>query len=245
MTEQSTNYSTIAPLSNVAAMAELYNRLETREPGLPGLGVFSGPAGFGKSFAGLFLANSKQACLVQVKDCWTKKALCQAVLRDLGVVPAKAIYEMVDQISEILARTDTPLLVDEADILVRKGMVEIVRDIYESSFTPVILIGEELLPQKLRKWERVHSRVLQWTQAKAADARDLEVLKSNLCPDIEIDPKILSEICKASHGSVRRMVVNLSRLKEFAAAARVRQVSAAVWTGEFDTGATPQPRRKF
>ena len=43
----------------------------------------------------------------------------------------------------------------------KKGLnEEIVREISEASQVPVILVGEEQLPQKLARVERVHNRVL-------------------------------------------------------------------------------------
>lgn len=61
-------------------------------------------------------------------------------------------------------------------------MVEIARDIYEGSGSPVILIGEEHLPKKLEQWEHVHGRMLDWvdlrSEAEAAAALALEAWKA-------------------------------------------------------------------
>ena len=51
-------------------------------------------------------------------------------------------------------------MIDEADYLVSRHMIEVIRDIYESSRATIILIGEEMLPQSLTRWERVHNRML-------------------------------------------------------------------------------------
>ncbi|WP_236549860.1 ATP-binding protein, partial [Profundibacterium mesophilum] len=80
--------------------------------------------------------------------------------------PKGTVSEMVEAISAELAMSDAPLLIDEADMLVKRKMIEIVRDIYEGSGAPVILIGEELLPQKLQQWERIHGRMLDWVAAQ-------------------------------------------------------------------------------
>jgi DNA transposition AAA+ family ATPase len=95
------------------------------------------------------------------------------VLGEMSLRPKATVGDMVDQIAQHLAILDVPLIIDEADHLVARRMIEIVRDIYEGSQAPVILIGEELLPQKLREWERVHGRMLDWVAAQAADLADL------------------------------------------------------------------------
>ena len=49
-----------------------------------------------------------------------------------------------------------PLVIDEADFLVKRGMIEIVRAIYKycaSAGSSIVLIGEENLPNALKMWE--------------------------------------------------------------------------------------------
>ena len=65
--------------------------------------------------------------------------MCEAILSEIGASPEATISRMVDQISQHLALSGAPLLIDEADYLVKRGMIEIVRDIYEGSGSPVIL----------------------------------------------------------------------------------------------------------
>ena len=176
MTQEARLFNSFAPLRNVSAFLTLLKAVQNRGQGLPGMGTFYGPSGFGKSTAAIYAANTADACLVQMKSVWTRKKLCEAILSELSLPPAATVANMVDQISEQLAITGTPLLIDEADVLVAKKMVEIVRDIYEASFAPVILIGEELLPQKLQRWERVHGRMLRWVAAEPGNERDFDLL---------------------------------------------------------------------
>jgi len=237
-------YNSYAPTRNVAAFLTLLDTVSTRDPGNPGMATFYGPSGYGKSTAAIYAANTVQACLVQMKSVWTRKKMCEAILGELSVRPARTVPDMVDQISEQLAITGTPLLIDEADVLVRKRMVEIVRDIYESSFAPVILIGEELMPQKLQQWERVHGRMLRWLPAEPANERDFTLLAGMRAPGIEIDPAVRSRLMDASRGSVRRVCINLDLLREHAALNGLSRIGPDDWRdGQFYTGEAPLPRR--
>lgn len=213
MTESSQIHNTLAPLRNVMAFMTMLDRLGTRSSGLPGMGCFYGPSGLGKSMAGIYGANSTRACLVQVKSVWTQKALCEAILRELGVKPAKEVYRMVDQISQVLAQDDVPLIIDEADFLVKKKMIEIVRDIYEGSFVPVILIGEEALPSKLRQWERINSRLLERVPAQPIDEEDFRALADIRCPGLTLAPDLAKAVRRASDGSARLAVNNLDTIR--------------------------------
>lgn len=244
MIEENRLYNSVAPLRNVAALVALIDRVEKRTVGLPGMATFYGPSGFGKTTAAVYAANHFDAYQVQVKSAWTAKKLCASILLDQGVKPTRTIADMVDQVSEELARTGRPLLIDEADHLVDRNMIEIVRDIYEGSGATVILIGEELLPQKLQKWERVHGRMLDWVGALPGDMADLGHLVPIYCPDITLSANLKDHLLKVSNRSIRRICINLSRVKEFAQTRGMAEVSREDWGKEtFFTGDAPAPRR--
>lgn len=244
MTHSTRHFNSVAPLRNVAALVALIDRVQDRSASLPGMATFYGPSGYGKTTAAVYAANRFQAYTVQVKSAWTKKKLCQAILADLGIPPAKTIADMVDQISEEIALTGRPLLIDEADFLVARKMIEIVRDIYESSGATVILIGEELLPQKLQEWERVHGRMLDWVAALPADASDVAHLAPIYCPEVELNADLKDYLLKVSNNSIRRICINLDRVLEFAKTRGLNRVSMNDWgKTDFFTGTAPAPRR--
>lgn len=244
MTETTTLYNSVAPLRNVAALVGLIDRVQNRTHGLPGMATFYGFSGYGKTTAATYAANKFQAYHVQVKSVWTSKKLCEAILTELGVRPARVIGDMVDQIANQLARDGRPLLIDEADHLVKKRMIEVVRDIYESSGAAIILIGEERLPQDLQQWERVHGRMLDWVAAQPGTIEDVAALAPIYATGIEIDADLRKHLLATSSGSIRRICVNLERVKEFAQTRGLRAVAASDWGQRgFFTGQAPTPRR--
>lgn len=244
MSQEAQSYNSIAPLRNVWALAELINRVESRAVGLPGMATFYGPSGYGKTTAATYAANKFRAYSVQIKSAWTARKLCMSILLDLGIQPARTVADMIDQISAELASTGRPLIIDEADFLVQRKMIEIVRDIYESSGACVILIGEELLPQKLQKWERVHGRMLDWIPAQPADLKDVAHLAQIYCPGVELSEDLKQRILIESRASIRRICIHLGKVLE---QSRLRGVqsfeTAQIPQGLFTTGEAPKPRR--
>ncbi|KAB2860460.1 MAG: ATP-binding protein, partial [Bauldia sp.] len=121
----------VAPLKNVAACLTLVDQLIHRPPHLPSIGVFSGFSGYGKTMAAQYAWNRTNALFVEVFDYWTRKKFCQALLAELGV--AKARGTIGDMMDEIIARLGDdparPLIIDEADKLVDRGMIENLREI--------------------------------------------------------------------------------------------------------------------
>lgn len=247
MSFDATPVNTIAPLRNVVLLDELVERILNRDPNLPGFGCHHGPSGYGKSFATMYAANRHRAYHVEVKSVWTKKHLCLSILKDMGVAPAKTIPEMVEQIGEQLALSRRPLLIDEADYLVDKGLIHTVKDIYECSHGTIVLIGEELLPHKLQKIERVHGRMFDWVPAEPGTLADAKHLARLYCRGIAVADDLMEALFHKSTGSVRRISVNLARVHELAQGADMQAIDLATWEslgGVFFTGAAPT-RRDF
>ena len=218
----------IANINNLSLVAIAMERLMNRPDGLPGLGVLYGPSGYGKTTATVAVANSTQAYYVQLRSAWSKKTLLEKICFEMGIPAAKTTAANLDVICEQLAASQRPLILDEADYLVAKaGMVELVRDIYEGSQSPIMLVGEEMLPNKLKKYERFHGRVLNWLPAQPVSADDAALLAQAYAPDVAVGADVLAHIVDIAHGSVRRVTVNLVNLAEAAAVAGVDALDMA------------------
>lgn len=232
---------TIAPLVNVSLAMAGMKRAQGRDLDLPGLVVMHGPSGWGKTTAAIYAANKTRAYHVQGRSTWTRKAMLEAILKEMAIQPARTINEMVDQVAEQLNLSGRPLIIDEMDHLVERKLVEVVRDVYEASQAAILLIGEELLPTRLRAWERFHGRVLDWVGAQPAGIDDARVLAQHFC-DVQVGHDLLAEITDKARGSVRRIRVNLAQVEEFGRSHGLEMVDKAAYTGQIFTGEAP--RRK-
>lgn len=234
------------PIKNVASFMAMTQRLIQRDPHLPGICVCSGPSGFGKSYASIFAQNRTGALRVEVGDSWRRGTFLRAVLKEFGVHNPRrsTIADMAEEAIAALGQDPSkPLIIDEADKLVDKGMIEIVREVHEFSGAPVILIGEEKLPDKLLAVERVHNRVLDWMQAQPCDLDDTRTLAAAFTDSVEVADDLLDLIREQSGGRARRIVVNLSRVAEFARNHRLAVVDVKRWgASPLHTGEPPHAR---
>lgn len=232
-----------APLANVALCLGALEKLKNRPPHLPGIGVFYGPSGYGKSTAAAIGCIRHDAYYVQARSSWTKKAAHQAILKEMGVTPGKTLADMADQVAEQLVLSARPLIVDEADYLVDRGSIEIIRDIYEASQAAIMLIGEEALPNKLKRYERFHGRVLAWTPAQPASPDDALALRDLYGTRAAIADDLMALIHEQAHGSVRRIVVNIELVQDTAKSLGLNSMDAAAWGGRpLYTGDAPSRR---
>ena len=235
--------SHVAQIHNLSLVRTATERLAGRTAGLPGMAVLYGPAGYGKTTAALAIANENRAYFVQMRSAWKCKALLEKVLLEMGAKPHGTIPQMLDQVCEQLATSGRMLMIDEFDYCVRNdAMIELVRDIYEGSQSTLLLLGEELLPQKLKKWERFHSRILSWIPAQPISLQDANALAPIYCPGIDVADDLLSLLVQRSGGSVRRVSVNLASIYETASLEGWDSATLAGW-GERPIYTGEAPRR--
>jgi len=231
---------TIAPLTNVALCNQALTTAINRPQHLPGIIAFYGYSGIGKSVSAAYAANTHRAYYVEVKRTWTGKALLQNILKEMGVKPAKVMYEMTDQIAEQLSLSGRPLIIDEMDHVVAKGYVEIIRDIYESSNAPILIIGEEHLEKSLQPYERFHNRVLDWKPAQPASVADMRQLVKLYSGDVDIADDLLALVQQQCNGGIRRICVNIERIRQVALTEGAEQMDSQSWGGrELFTGNAP------
>lgn len=243
MTRNKTLGNKVQPLRNVVALNNLVQSLKSRHEDLPGLGVFFGPPGLGKTFGCIFAQVQHDAILVTVQELWTKRDLLEAVLNELSIAPAKRLADMGKQANQGLAIAHRPLIIDEADYALQRGLLSVVRDMHDGSGTPIVLIGMEKFPQKLQTLELIEQRVFAWVQAMQCNERDARLLVQKYANGIEIDDTMLDHIMTINNRNARRMSKDIVYLVEICRQEGVTKVTRDSWGNRplFHTKA-PAPR---
>jgi DNA transposition AAA+ family ATPase len=236
----------VTGLANVALALKLCHDLVNRPQNLPGLGVMSGFSGLGKSMAMSVVANKHRAAHVAVKSFDTKKSLLQAIAHELGIQPGGRITipDLVTEIADELVRSERPLILDDAHHLVNRNSIELVKDIYETSFAPILLVAEERFPKQLRKWEQVHNRVLYWVQAELCSISDAHKLAKLYAPGNSFADDWLGKCLDQVQHITRRVCTNIENARKVAAEEGHRGEITLKWWGDrgFITGQAPQAR---
>lgn len=229
------NTSGAAPLQNMEMLDALVAKAIDRDEHLPGIVGFSGPSGFGKSTAAAFVSARRMAAYIEVRSVWTKKAFLENLVRLLGMAPRKTINELLEQATEELAMTQRPLMIDEFDHAIEQNLIELVRDIYEQAKSPIVIIGEERLQMKLKKWERFDGRVFTWAQAMPADLADARSLNQHYKPGIYVEDDLLQQVpCYEHLSPVRqRAILNMAFQLGVDGVLKFRRMIAALDRGDY------------
>ncbi len=237
-------FGSVAPLKNVAECMAVAQKIIDRPAGVDGLGLFYGPSGYGKSKASQYVQNKFKAIYIEVFEYWNKQKLCKAILSELGVANPKGTFiELMDQILRTLQ--DDPnrlLIIDEADKLIDKHMIEFVRDIYKGARIPVLLVGEERLPDKLKAYERCENRVTGFGMANPCDLTDAQHLARIYQRQLSVSDDLLGHIVHETNGVTSRVVTSLAEVGQWARANQLLEVDLKAYSGSIFTGRAPRRR---
>lgn len=234
-----------APLRNVTLCLQLITRLNERPSHLPGFGVFYGPSGYGKTTAAIYGAQRTSAYYVECGASWTAGTLVEAISYEVTGQPGRGtVARQTAEIIKLLAQDPRPIIIDEADHLIKKTMVDVVREISDKSSVPVILIGEEQLPLKLRAFERAHNRVLEWTPAEPSDIADAKSLAKIYLPELAIGEDLMKHIVETTAGVTRQIVINIDRIRELALQHNIKKVALSDWGDQDVYTGSPKPRTR-
>ncbi len=244
MNDRLTVSNTIAPIETVKRCMMAMNQAVERSDHLPGIVALYGPSGVGKSKAAAVAANTFQAYYVEMCSIWRKKDLLTAIIKEMGISPARTMTGIFNQICEELALSRKPLIIDEFDYAVEKNMVDLIRDIYERSNSAILLIGEEHLSTKiLRCSERFHNRMLYWAEAESSSTSDARQLRDFYCKDIHVADDLVEYIRQFNNGCVRRICVNIDLVINDAQRNGMKAVTRADWGDKELYSGAPRARR--
>ena len=223
--------ATTAKTKNVMAAFDAYQTIQqAATEGAPAMCMFSGQAGLGKTTAGAFLFVQADGVLVRCLKSDTMGTLLERLAQDLGLDKRQRKADMINYIVKELAVTGKPLFIDEADYLADKSEVlETLRDIYDLSGVPIILIGYEHLPKKVKRLPQLFSRISQHVEFQKADLDDTYVMASELVEHTEIQEDLLVELLDASKGNFRRITTGLSTIEKFAKSNELKTISSSQW----------------
>jgi len=217
-------------LKNMTRLDELVGAALAAPPSLPRLALFTGWSGYGKSFAAAYAAAQHQAFYVEANEFWTRSTMLKALCSAMGLISDRLTsYDMALRIAERLVASGRALIIDEFDVVADRGMVGVVRSLHKATSAPIIMIGEEALPNKLTKVEHFHNLIGFPGQAQPCDLEDARALARLYCKNVEVADGLLTDCITATGGSARRISANLNDVRRVAHGKGMKQIDLETW----------------
>lgn len=236
-----------AAIKNVSSCLMVLETLRACPPGIPNMGIFFGFSGLGKTVAAAYAQNVTGAVYIEVFESYGRKKFCEALLQSLGVfTPRGSISQMMDRIVGILGNDPSrAVIIDEAHMLINRGMLQLAREINKRAGTPMLLVGEETLPAQIACHENVDNLVLDEARlaAQPCDLADARLLARLLYPQITIADDLLDAMREKTGGCTRRIASTLSSVATYARNRSMVAIDLGNYEGRIHDGALPRRRQ--
>jgi len=219
----------LAKTKNVRTFQAAIGNLLNRTPGVEKMGLLYGEAGEGKSTVVAYAANVYNGIYLRATAGWTMTHMLGRMMKELGGEPMKRRAPMVDWIVEQLSKEERVIFIDEADYLFdQTEMLDILRDIYDLSGSPVILIGMEKIARKIQNNSRFARRITQWIEFRGIDIDDARIVADTLC-EVKIATDLLEYLHQEGRANIARIVEGLTRIESMGKSSRLDVVKRSDW----------------
>lgn len=207
-------------VKNVLRTQAMFENLQSRSMITPGIGLIHGPSGYGKTTTVTYMFNEltisgHQPLYVRCYATDTPSSFLARVMNEMGAEPMFPLRKMVDFIVRSMNEQSLALFVDEADHIVGQAKtMETIRDLYDSTEQPVVLIGMEEIARRISHRKQLFNRISEWVEFKASDIEDVHLFASELMDErLTIAEDLLDFIRVKSSGEVRRILIALEKIE--------------------------------
>ena len=219
----------MAMTTNVRRFLAAVRELTDRPLGVEGMGLLWGMPGEGKSTTVAYATNTLDGIFLRANACWTVTSMLGALMVELGQTAMRYRAPMVDASVRCLMERPRPIFIDEADYLLRQtDMLDVMRDIYDNTGCPVVLIGMETMARKVQTNGRFARRITQWVEFRGISPADARTLADTVC-ETGVEDDLLGRLHDASRKNIGRMTTGLSRIEQFARINHLDSVSLEQW----------------
>lgn len=198
-----------------------------------GLVIIKGVYGVGKSELTERWAADSNWVFVRAKETWTKRALLDELADKMGLNKSGRNQEVQARIIGKIAVEMVPIIVDEADFLVRStaSLLEVLRDITDLTGTTCFLVGMEHFPAKVSKYGHIASRVASVVEFKPLSLADVAATVKQKS-EVAMDDAVIAEVATQAKGRMRLVLNAIANIEGWAQANSWKAVTMAQITGK-------------
>jgi DNA transposition AAA+ family ATPase len=215
-----------AKTSNVNNFASAMNRLQNRPPELPGMALVFGEPGLGKTRTCLWWQAANDGVFIRTKKLMTGRWLLEEIVAELGEAPGARTSTLFRQAVDQLLERPRALFVDEADYLAHDArVIETLRDLHDTTGTPVIFIGMDLADKKLARFKHLYDRFSEIVKFTSLTLADVKAIADQMC-EVKITDDGIAHIHSQAN-RFRRVVVWLYKAEALARTNSYKEITAA------------------
>lgn len=219
----------LASTKNVRRFQAGMRELAGQPKGVEKMGLLWGGPGEGKTTIITATVNQMDGIYLRANAGWTVTSMLQELVHELGGVTAGRRAPMMRQCFKALRDGSRPLFVDESDYLFRQTeMLDTLRDIYDETGSPIVLIGMEDIARTIKNNGRFARRISSWIEFRGVDIEDARTVADAVC-EVQIEDDLVEHLHREAGANIGRMCMGLARIERFAKASGLASVSCSAW----------------
>jgi len=144
---------------NVKNFISIMNSLQNKPEGVPRMALVYGEPGLGKSRTALWWAVKNDAVYIRSSNMMSGRWFLEELVEELGESPLYKSSDLFNQAVSQLTQYPRPLIIDEIDYLLSDSKaIETIRDIYDRTEVPIVLIGMNKANKKFIRYRHIYDR---------------------------------------------------------------------------------------
>lgn len=215
---------------NVKKFVGLMEDLKKLPPNIPKLALVYGSHGLGKTKTLIWWATKNDAVYIRANNDMTQNGLLKEILLDLNIKPYFSMQNNLDEIINYLKINQKIIIVDEIDYLFNKNVIEILRDIQDSSGSPIVLSGMEAVDRKIARYKHFEDRIYKKLKFEHYDEKDIREILSELTELNFTDDAINYLVTRTNQ--FRKIVQTLAELEKIAKTNSLTEISEEILKGK-------------
>lgn len=235
----------MAMTTNLRRFLAAVRELIDRPYGVEGMGLLWGETGEGKTKSIAYANGAIGALYVEVGAAWTPRVLAEALIFECGQPMGRSAAAMIAAVIKDLVKHPRPVFFDEAERLLEiKHGLEIAREIYDKSSSPVILAGTQELCQKVSIVPAMERRITQIVRFNGISWEDAKIVADTIC-EVHLENELLERVYDAAFKNIGRMLTSFSNIERFAKTNKIDSVTSKLWGDRiFYPGQIPFKKRR-
>lgn len=213
-----------ARTSNVNNFVSAMSRLLKREDGIPGMALVFGEPGLGKTRTALWWCAQNDGVFVRTKKLMTGSWLLEEIVHELGEAAMRRTRDMFRQCIDLLLEKPRTIFIDEVDYLTHDArVIETLRDIHDTTGTPIVLIGMGQADKKLMRFKHLYDRFSEVVKFSDLSMDDVRAIAEQMS-DVKLSEDAISYI-HASANRFRRVIVWLYKAEAIAKTNSLKEIT--------------------
>lgn len=200
---------------NVKNFIAVMDKLQNRSQGVPGMALVYGEPGLGKTQTAVWWAVHNNAVFIRSTNLMSGRWLLEELVEELGEVPYYRSADLFKQVIRQLSEEPRPIIVDEIDYLITDSKaIETLRDIYDKTNNPIIMMGMGLADKKLMRYRHLYDRFSEILKFDAFTQDDVSSIITHMA-EVEITEKA-KKLIYSETNRFRQIVRLISKAEQIA-----------------------------